>query len=115
MAEIVSPVRLELFKDGALQAWYTAAEPALLRNKTLREFLSLYTDAQRPEMVKLTLLHGVLCLHKSFGHKRLSVTELRRVVEAGQYAIAIEDGVGRYALQTVLLIMQYKASYSVGP
>lgn len=62
-------------------------------NKTLREFLLPYTEAQRPEVLKLVLLHGTLCLQKTFGQKRLTIAELRRVVERGHYAITIEEGV----------------------
>ena len=70
-------------------------------NKTLREFLLPYTEAQRPEVgaeswhearaahqclclqvLKLVLLHGTLCLQKTFGQKRLTIAELRQAMHS---------------------------------
>lgn len=81
----------EVFRQGALNAWYEAAKPALYVNKTLREWLHLYSDAQRPEAVKLALIHGITCLRKSFGNKVLSIQDLRHFTERGQFAVTLAE------------------------
>ena len=81
----------ELFRQGALTAWYEAAKPALYVNKTLREWLHTYAEAQRPEAVKLALIYGVTCLRKSFGNKCLSLADLRLATEKGQCAVVLSE------------------------
>ena len=81
----------QLFRHSALTAWYEAAKPALFTNKTIREWLSTYSEAQRPDAVKLALLHGILCLRKSFGSKTLLVQELADVTEQGYHAVTLTE------------------------
>lgn len=74
-------------------SWFEQAEPGLLTNPTIRAFISPYTQEQWPDVVKLTLLHGILCLRKEFGFQQLTIPELKGVVERGHYALSIEDSV----------------------
>lgn len=82
----------QLFRHGALTAWYEAAKPALFTNKVIREWLSAYTESQRPDAVKIVLVHGILCLRKSFGAKPLTLQELANVTEQGYHAVTLTDG-----------------------
>ena len=81
----------QLFRQSALAAWYESAKPALYLNKTLREWLDSYAEPQRPEAVKLALLHGITCLHKSFGNKALSLEQLKSATRQGQHAVALQQ------------------------
>ena len=80
-----------LFRQGALTAWYEAAKPALYVNRTLREWLQTYSESQRPEAVKLALIYGIVCLHKSFPNKVLSIEELRQATENGHHAVKLSE------------------------
>ena len=84
-------VQKQLFRETALNAWYEAAKPALFLNKTLREWLQLYSEPQRPEAVKLALIHGIICLRKSFGQKALSIQELKQATENGHHAVTLSE------------------------
>ena len=79
------------YKHGALAAWYETAKSALYLNRTLREWLDSYAEAQRPEAAKLALVHGVTCLRKSFGNKVLSLEQLKHVTGQGQHAVALQE------------------------
>ena len=81
----------QLFKQGALAAWYETAKSALYLNLTLREWLGSYAEPQRPEAAKLALVHGVTCLRKSFGNKVLSLEQLKHVTGQGQHAVALQE------------------------
>ncbi len=81
----------QLFREGAVTAWYEAAKPALYVNKTLREWLQTYAEAQRPEAVKLALIYAILCLRKHFGHKVLSIDELKQATEHGHHAVTLAE------------------------
>lgn len=83
----------QLFRHGALMAWYEAAKPALFTNRVIMEWLSVYNESQRPDAVKLVLLHGILCLRKSFGLKALSLQELASITERGQHAVTLTEGI----------------------
>ena len=82
----------QLFRHGALTAWYEAAEPALFTNKTLREWLSVYSERQRPDAVKLVLLHGINCLRKTFGQQTLTVEKLADITEHGGHVVMPAEG-----------------------
>lgn len=81
----------QLFKQGALTAWYDAAKSALYVNRTLREWLQSYPEVQRPEAAKLALIYGITCLRKGFGSKLLSIDELKQVTARGQHAVALNE------------------------
>ena len=81
----------QLFRQGALQAWYEAAKPALYVNKTTREWLQTYAEAHRPEAVKLALIYGIICLCKSVGNKALNLEELRQTIENGHQVVTLSE------------------------
>jgi len=81
----------QLFRQGALHAWYEAAKPALYVNKTIREWLQTYAETHRPEAVKLALLYGIICLRKSVGNKALNVEELRQTIENGHQVVTLSE------------------------
>ncbi|KAL0033098.1 hypothetical protein WJX79_003109 [Trebouxia sp. C0005] len=81
----------QLFRQGALQAWYEAAKPALYVNKTIREWLQTYAEMHRPEAVKLALIYGIVCLRKSVGNKALNVEELRQTIENGHQVVTLSE------------------------
>lgn len=81
----------QLFKHGALAAWYETAKSALYLNRTLREWLDGYAEPQRPEAAKLALVYGVTCLRKSFGNKELSLEQLRHATGQGQHVLALQE------------------------
>lgn len=82
----------ELFRQGALNAWYEAAKPALFTNKTIREWLGVYSESQRPDVVKVVLLYGILCLQNSFGPKTLTLQELKATTEQAHSAVTLSKG-----------------------
>lgn len=81
----------QLYRQGALAAWYETTKSALYLNRTLREWLDSYAEPQRPEAAKLALLHGVTCLRKSFGSKILSLEQLKHATGQGQHAVALQE------------------------
>lgn len=99
------------FRHSALTAWYEAAKPALFTNKTIREWLSTYSEAQRPDAVKLVLLHGILCLRKSFGLKILTVQELADITEHGYHAVTLAEGLPALK-QEVIQIQEVLGDFS---
>lgn len=81
----------QLFRQGALHAWYEAAKPALYVNKTIREWIQTYAETHRPEAVKLALIYGIICLRKSAGNKALNIEELRQTIENGHQVVTLRE------------------------
>lgn len=71
--------------------WFEAISPHLLRNKAIRTYLTQYSIAAWPEVVKLTMLHGVLTLQKQYPGEILPLERLRGVLTSGQSAVAVES------------------------
>ena len=82
----------QLFRQGALTAWYEAAKPALFTNKVIREWLGAYTEAQRPDIVKVVLLYGIFCLRNNYGPKTLTLQELKAATEHAHHAVTLSEG-----------------------
>lgn len=80
---------LKLQKDEV--SWFEQVSPGLLRNKAIRNYLAHYTAQEWPEVVKLTLLYGLINLHRQYPGKQLSVAQLREVISTGQVAITVES------------------------
>lgn len=70
--------------------FYESVPPHLLRNKALRGYLGQYNGKDWPEVVKLTLLYGVLNLQKRYPGEILPIERLRAVLMASQSAITVE-------------------------
>ena len=71
--------------------WFEAVSPHLLRNKAVRSYLNQFNGKDWPEAIKLTLLHGILALHKQYPGQVFSVERLRGIVGAGQSSATIES------------------------
>ncbi len=63
---------------------FDQVSPNLLRNRAVRDFLGQYTERDLPEVVKLTLLYGIINLRKAYPGRLLSVDELRGILSSGQ-------------------------------
>lgn len=79
---------LKLSKDET--TWFEQVSPGLLRNKAIRNYLSQYTASEWPEVVKLTLLYGLINLAKQYPGKQLSLGQLKEVLASGQAALTVE-------------------------
>lgn len=95
--------------NGATQqrrtpAW--ATEPGLLTNGLVRRYLSQYSESQWPEIIKLTLITGILNLQKTYPQRTLTVAELQAAVTRATTATVLEDRLP--ALQATLAELQAK-------
>eukprot|EP00873_Tetraselmis_striata_P020266 jgi/Tetstr1/440530/TSEL_028853.t1 len=97
-------------REGAAGAapWLEAAEPGLLTNKLVRDFLSRYAPQDWAEVVKLLVIHGITSLHASHGCRLLSLPELKRVVGEGQVADTLKDDMP--SIQSALSSLQDKVA-----
>lgn len=62
----------------------------LLRNRTIRTFLSNYGENDWQEVCKLTLLYGIIGLHFTDGKAIIPLEKLRDIVNSGSSAVAVE-------------------------
>ncbi|KAG1662835.1 hypothetical protein FOA52_010626, partial [Chlamydomonas sp. UWO 241] len=62
----------------------------LLRNKALRIYFNGYAAKDLPEVMKLTLLHGVLNLSQTYPERVLAVDQLREVLASASAAATVE-------------------------
>lgn len=70
--------------EGGVVQW-------LQRNRALRNYLKCYPQAEVNEVVKLTLLYGVISLQKRSPGHLFSVDELRLVTSSAASAAAVES------------------------
>lgn len=74
------------------QAWFEYAEPGLLTNRTIRNFLSSYKTDSWPDIVKLTLLYGIVTLRKHVGGlEQIPLEKIRTLVRQMEAAHCIEE------------------------
>ncbi|GAQ79530.1 hypothetical protein KFL_000320290 [Klebsormidium nitens] len=73
--------------------WFQLVDPGLLTNKTIRQYLLAYNAEQWPEVVKLTLLYGILSLQKQYGSQALAVQDLRDIIGQNKVAAAVEQSI----------------------
>lgn len=71
--------------------WFESVSPHLLRNKAIRGYLGQYNGKDWPEIVKLTLLYGILNLQKRYPGQILPIERLRAVLRASQSAVTVES------------------------
>lgn len=72
-------------------SWYEQVSPGLLRNKAVRNYLSQYAAKDWPEVVKLTLLYGLICIHKQHPGQILTVEQLKDKIATGHVAVTVES------------------------
>lgn len=58
----------------------------ILTIPSLRSFLEPHAEASWAEVVKLTLLYGILALQQCYGRDQLSLQEIRQEVQKGKVA-----------------------------
>ena len=90
--------------DPRLAPWFAEASPGLLTNKTVRAFLSQYSQQQWPTIVKLIVLHGILSIQHQYPGLCLSTSQLKELVEKGACSIAVERNIPQ--LQRQILNLQ---------
>ncbi|GAX80665.1 hypothetical protein CEUSTIGMA_g8100.t1 [Chlamydomonas eustigma] len=77
--------------SGREPPWFDQVSPNLLRNRNIREYLSNFTSKDHPEVVKLTLLFGIVNLRKLFSGKLFSIENLREILTSHQVAAVVES------------------------
>ena len=82
---------------GAGAPWFEAASPGLLTNRTARNFLMSYTEAQYAEVVKLLTIQGICSLAQTHGPRVLPLAELREAVAHAQAALTLEEHIPEVA------------------
>lgn len=83
-------------------AWF--AETGLLNNKVIRNYLSSYSPGQWPEVIKLSLIYGILNLQKQYPQQVLAVDSLKDAVSRSSQAAVLEERLP--ALRQTLLTLQ---------
>lgn len=63
--------------------WWSDVSPSLMANRTIRNFLVAYSDVQHPEVVKLTMLYGILSLQAKLGSQPPAIGEIRKMLKEG--------------------------------
>ena len=84
---------MAFYEDQRLtRAWFEYAEPGLLTNRTIRNFLSGYKSDAWPDVVKLTLLYGIVTLRKTVGDsQRIPAERIRQPVRQMEAAHCLEE------------------------
>lgn len=83
--------------------WFAEASPGLLTNRTVRNFISHYSQSQWPEVIKLVLIHGIIALHKQHPGQHLSVKQLKELIEKGGCSLVIERSIPQLQRQILQL------------
>lgn len=69
--------------DRTYAAWFEYAEPGLITNRTIRNFLGAYNSNLWPQLVKMTLIYGIKCLEKKIENgeqNHMSLEEIKTEV-----------------------------------
>jgi hypothetical protein len=90
--------------DPTRVPWFAEAAPGLLTNKTIRTFLSHYSQQQWPTVVKLITLHGILSIQHQYPGVCLSAAQLKELVEKGACSNVVERNIPQ--LQRQILNLQ---------
>ena len=80
-------------ENRSYSAWFEYAEPGLLTNRTIRNFLNGYRPESWPDVVKLTLLYGIVTLRKHTGSKGevVPLEKIRQSVRQLEAAHCVEN------------------------
>jgi hypothetical protein len=71
--------------------WFEQVAPSLLRNKAIRHYLAGFNAYDWAEVVKLTMLYGIVTLFKQHGTKQLTLEQLREQLMAGAHVVTAES------------------------
>eukprot|EP00798_Chlamydomonas_sp_ICE-L_P023129 gene23129-30330_t len=73
--------------------WFEQVTPSLLRNKGIREYLQQQPEKDWPEVLKCTILYGIVTLKKQYPGKILHPSELKSILGSVQVASTVEDAI----------------------
>lgn len=79
------------YEDRSCKAWFEYAEPGLLTNRTIRNFLNSYSQEKWPDAVKLTLLYGIISLRQSMGVAFVPLEKIRQKISRSETAYCVEE------------------------
>ncbi|KAK9843145.1 hypothetical protein WJX74_007654 [Apatococcus lobatus] len=74
-------------------SWYSDCQPGLLSNRVLRRFLSRFSEAAWPEVVKLTAVYGALRLEQVQGTAYFAVEDIKAAIDRLSIQKAVQDSV----------------------
>jgi hypothetical protein len=68
-------------------SWFDQVSPNLLKNRIIRNYLTNFSSKDLPEVVKLTLMYGIVNLHKAHLGKVISIELLRNLLNKSQVLV----------------------------
>src|SRR5690242_16378224 len=83
--------------------WFADVAPSLLTNRTIRNYLAGYSEQSWPQVVKMTILYGIVCLQQH-SEQTLTLQQLKEVVQAAATSLVVQRNVP--GLQRQILQMQ---------
>lgn len=84
--------------------WFADVAPSLLTNRTIRNYLAGYSEQSWPQVVKMTILYGIVCLQQQHSGQTLTLQQLKEVAQAAATNAVVQRNVP--ALQRQILQMQ---------
>lgn len=90
--------------DSNRVPWYSSVAPSLLTNRTIRNYLNSYSEHLWPQILKLTLLYGIVGLQQQHPQQQLSVLQLKQIVQKAATALVVQRNVPQ--LQRQILGLQ---------
>lgn len=88
---LICDVLMTTYEDRTCKAWFEYAEPGLLTNRTIRNFLNSYSQEKWPDAVKLTLLYGIVTLRQSMGVAFVPLETIRQKISRSETAYCVEE------------------------
>lgn len=88
---LICDVLMTTYEDRTCKAWFEYAEPGLLTNRTIRNFLNSYSQEKWPDVVKLTLLYGIVTLRQSMGVTFVPLEKIRQKISRLETAYCVEE------------------------
>eukprot|EP00878_Enallax_costatus_P017016 GHUV01017864.1.p1 GENE.GHUV01017864.1~~GHUV01017864.1.p1 ORF type:complete len:612 (+),score=204.31 GHUV01017864.1:997-2832(+) len=84
--------------------WFADVAPSLLTNRTIRNYLASYSEQSWPQVVKMTILYGIVRLQQQHSGQVLTLQQLKEVVQAAATHLVVQHNVP--GLQRQILQMQ---------
>ncbi len=78
---------------GREPTWFEQVSPSLLRNRAIRNYLQTQPARDWPEVLKLTLLYGIVTLGKQYPGRILCLEDLRAILAQNRVAVTVEDAI----------------------
>jgi hypothetical protein len=77
-----------------------------LNNSTIKEYLKHYSPHEWPEVIRLTLIHGIVALQHSHEGRVLSLGQLRQAVDSSRATLVVQRNVPQLQRQILQLQSQ---------